>query len=52
MSVRTVRCLLVAAVAIGWLGAGTTARAQTEDILPPPVPGVEKAGTAVAGRMK
>jgi len=36
--------LLPAVIAAAlWLGGGTPARAQTEDILPPPVPGVEHA---------
>ncbi len=37
------RLLPAAIAAVLWLAGGTTARAQTEDILPPPVPGVEHA---------
>ena len=39
----TPRVLAVFTLAVVWLGAATCARAQTEDILPPPVPGVEHA---------
>ena len=37
------RLLPVVMAAALWLAGGTAARAQTEDILPPPVPGVEHA---------